>query len=77
MKTTKQNKTNILLLRWLSNWLNNVGIRSLVRAFDLQEDNNLGTRYKLHCKVYHYCNKPYERWGTYYSVDLDGDNNDN
>lgn len=70
MISVKHQKTNILPLRWLGNALCYPATRSLVKAFDLQEQDNLGIRFKLHCKVWHYLHKPYERWGTYYTVDL-------
>ena len=40
-----------------------------VKAFDLDENGNYGYRFKFHGKIWHYFNKPYERWGTYYTID--------
>ena len=63
-------KTNILPLRWIANALGHIAIRSLTKAFDLQEQDNLGYRFKFHCKVWHYLDKPYHKWGTFYTVDI-------
>lgn len=65
----KINRTKILPLRWFGNACSSIATRSLVKAFDLDEDGNYGYRFKFHSKVWHYLNKPYERWGTYYTVD--------
>lgn len=68
----KHQRTRILPLRWIANFSSSIATNSLVKAFDLQEDNNLGYRFKFHSKVWHYFNKPYERWGTYYTINMDG-----
>ena len=65
----KINRTKILPLRWFANACSGIAIRSLVKAFDLDEDGNYGYRFKFHSKVWHYFNKPYTKWGTYYTVD--------
>lgn len=67
----KINKTKILPLRWIGNLSGEIASNSLVKAFDLQEDDNLGYRFKFHSKVWHYLNKPYTRWGTFYMVNTD------
>ena len=66
----KIQKTRILPLRWIGNACSGIATTSLVKAFDLQEDDNLGYRFKFHSLVWKYFNKPYEKWGTYYTVDL-------
>jgi hypothetical protein len=71
-KITKHQKTKILPLRWIGNYLGGVASNSLVRAFDLQDQDNFGYRFKFHSKVWHYLNKPYTWWGTYYEIDLNG-----
>lgn len=68
---TKHQKTKILPLRWIGNLCGEISANSLVKAFKLQRDNNLGYRFTFHCKVWHYLNKPYTWWGTYYKIDLD------
>ena len=42
------------------------------KAFDLDEQGNYGYRFKFHSKVWVKFNKPYERWGTYYTIDTSG-----
>ena len=69
MEFQKHQKTKILPLRWFANQLSYPATSSLVKALDLQEQGNLGYRFKFHTKVWYYLNKPYERWGTYYEVD--------
>lgn len=65
-KITKHQKTKILPLRWIGNLCGELSANSLVKAFDLQEDDHLGYRFTFYCKVWHYFNKPYEWWGTYW-----------
>ena len=62
----KVDQTKILPLRWFATLCNYIATRSLVKAFDLDEQENFGYRFKFHCKVWKYLNKPYERWGTYW-----------
>jgi len=71
MKTIE--RTRILPLRWLANALSYPATTSLLKAFYLQEQGDFGYRFKFHSKVWHYLNKPYERWGTVYEIDLDQD----
>ena len=68
-KITKHQRTNILPLRWVGNFCSHIATNSLVKAFDLQGQNE-GYRFKFHCKVWKYLNKPYEKWGTYYEMEL-------
>ena len=69
MKTIQ--RTRIVPLRWLANQLSYPATSSLLKAFRLQEQGDLGYRFKFHSKVWHYLNKPYERWGTVYEIELD------
>jgi hypothetical protein len=69
-KMLKHQKTNILPLRWIGNFLGGYAGDHLVKAFDLDEDDNLGLRFKYHSRMWKYLNKPYELWGTYYILDL-------
>jgi len=70
-KITKHQKTNILPLRWIGNICGEISSSSLVKVWDLYEDDNLGYRYKFHSKIWKYLNKPYEKWGTFYMLNLD------
>jgi hypothetical protein len=65
----KIKKTKVIPLRWIGNFLGGYAGDHLVKAVDLDEDNNLGLRFKYHAKMWKYLNKPYEWWGTYYLVD--------
>jgi hypothetical protein len=65
----KIERTRILPLRWIGNTSSYIATRSLTKAFNLQRQNDLGYRFKFHCKVWKYVNKPYELWGTYYKLD--------
>jgi hypothetical protein len=37
----------------------------------MDEDEEYGWRYKYHAKMYRILNKPYEWWGTYYTIDME------
>ncbi len=70
LKSSKKiNRTRILPLRWIGNICSNIATRSLLKAFDLDEQGSYGYRFKFHSKVWVTFNKPYERWGTYYTID--------
>ena len=71
--STKTERTKILPLRWIGNFLGGYAGNHLIKAIDLDEslDSNLGFRYKYHAKMWKYLNKPYEWWGTYYTIDMD------
>ena len=72
--STKHQRTKIWPLRWIGNFCGEYAGNHLVKAFNLDEqlDSNLGFRYKYHAKMWVILNKPYERWGTYYTLDLEG-----
>jgi hypothetical protein len=69
-KMLKHQKTKILPLRWVGNFFGDYAANHLVKAFDLDENDNLGLRFKYHSKMWKYLNKPYELWGTYYIIDI-------
>ena len=70
--STKIQRTKIWPLRWIGNFLGGYAGNHLVKCFDYDEDGKYGFAYKYHAKMWKYLNKPYERWGTYYTIDLDG-----
>ena len=72
--STKIQRTNIWPLRWIGNICGSYAGNHLVRAIDLDEelDSYLGFRYKYHAKMWSILNKPYEQWGTCYTLDLEG-----
>ena len=71
--STKIQRTKIWPLRWIGNFCGEYAGNHLVKAIDLDEelDSNLGFRYKYHAKMWVLLNKPYEWWGTYYTIDID------
>jgi hypothetical protein len=68
--STKIQKTRIWPLRWIGNFCGGYAGNHLVKAIDLDEDNNLGFKFKYHAKCWKYLNKPYTWWGTYYEIDI-------
>jgi len=71
---TKHQKTKIIPLRWIGNLCGEISSNSLVKAWDLDEQEDFGYRFKFHCKVWKYLNKPYTWWGTYYIMDMEEQN---
>jgi hypothetical protein len=69
--STKIQRTKILPLRWIGNFLGGYAGNHLVKCFDYDEDGKHGFAYKYHAKCWKYLNKPYELWGTYYIIDMD------
>jgi hypothetical protein len=75
-KITKIEKTKILPLRWIGNACSSIATRSLLKAFDLDEHGHYGYRFKFHSKVWVIFNKPYTKWGTYYTINIKNWGND-
>jgi hypothetical protein len=71
LKSKKVQRTKILPLRWFANTCSHIATRSLLKAFDLDEQGNYGYRFKFHSKVWHIFNKPYTKWGTYYTINTE------
>jgi hypothetical protein len=70
MKTQTIQKTKILPLRWIGNFFGGYASNHLVKAINLDEEDNLGFKFKYHAIMWEYLNKPYKWWGTYYEVDI-------
>ena len=70
-RSTKIEKTRIVPLRWIGNFLGGYAGNHLVKAFDYDEEGKLGFAYKYHAFMWKYLNKPYECWGTYYTLDME------
>ena len=68
-KSTKTQRTKILPLRWIGNICGEIASNSLVKAWKFDEEENFGYRFKFHCKVWKYVDKPYRWWGTYYTIE--------
>jgi hypothetical protein len=69
--STKHQKTSNILLRWIANISGEFAGNHLVKCVNMDEDQEYGLAYKYHAKMWKYLNKPYERWGTYYTIDMD------
>lgn len=63
-------RTRILPLRWIGNVCGEIATDSLVKAWALQDTDDLGYRFKFHSWVWEYVNRPYMWWGTYYTIDF-------
>ena len=68
----KIDRTNILPLRWFANACGSIGSSMLMKAVNLDEDSNYGIRYRIYGNLWTFFHKPYNRWGTYYSLDIKG-----
>lgn len=68
--STKTQRTKILPLRWIGNICGEFAGNHIVRAVNLDEDGNFNLRYRYHSFMWKYLNKPYEWWGTYYTIDM-------
>jgi hypothetical protein len=66
----KIQRTRIVPLRWIGNICGAYAGNHLVKCFDYDQEGKLGFAYKYHAKMYTILNKPYECWGTYYTVDM-------
>jgi len=64
-------RTNILPLRWFANACGSIGSSMLMRAVYLDEDSNYGLRYRIYGNLWNVFNKPYQRWGTYWTIDIE------
>ena len=64
-------RTRILPLRWIGNFLGEYAGNHLVKCFDYDEDGKHGFAYKYHAKMWKVLNKPYEWWGTSYMIDME------
>jgi hypothetical protein len=70
--TTKIEKTRVWPLRVIGNICGGFAGNHLFKAIILDEDGNLGWRYKYHGKMWVVLNKPYRWCGTYYELDIQG-----
>jgi hypothetical protein len=68
--STKIQRTKTLPLRWIGNISGEFAGNHIVKCVNMDEDQELGWRYKYHAFMWKYLNKPYEWWGTYYMLDM-------
>lgn len=69
-KITKHQRTKILPLRWIGNICGDIAGNHIIKALYMDEDGDFNWRYKYHAKMWKIFNKPYERWGTYYELNI-------
>ena len=69
--STKIERTRILPLRWIGNISGEFAGNHIVKCVNMDEDQELGWRYKYHAKMWKILDKPYQWWGTYYTIDMD------
>ena len=58
-------------MRWIGNISGEFAGNHLVKCVNMDEDEEFGWRYKYHAKTYKILNKPYEWWGTYYTINME------
>ena len=68
--STKHQRTKIWPLRWIGNISGEFAGNHIVKCFNMDEYEEYGLLYKYHAKMYKILNKPYEWWGTYYTIDM-------
>jgi hypothetical protein len=69
--STEHHRTKILPLRWIGNIFGEFAANHLMAVAYMDENEQYGFRYKYHGFFWKYLNKPWEWWGTYYTIDLD------
>jgi hypothetical protein len=69
-RSQKIEKTKILPLRWISNWLSTIATNHLIKSIKLGEANNYGWKNTYHTKMWVYLYIPYQKWGTSYKLDM-------
>lgn len=69
--SNKVENTKIVPLRIIGNICGGFASNHLFKSLILDEDENYGIKYKYHVKMWKYINKPYEWWGTYYTIDME------
>ena len=70
---TKEERTNVLPLRWFANAIERPAHFFLERALRLDDVENFGIRYKIYSYISNKLYKPALKWGTYYSMEMNID----
>jgi hypothetical protein len=68
--STKTERSKILPLRWIGNICGEFAGNHIVKCVNMDEDEEYGFLYKYHAFMWKCLNKPYEWWGTYYTIDM-------
>lgn len=69
-RLTKHERTNIVPLRIVGNMLGGFASNHLFKAMCMDEDGDIGLRYRYHGFMWKLLNKPYQWWGTYYELNI-------
>jgi hypothetical protein len=69
--SAKHQKTKIFPLRWIGNICGEFAGNHIVKCVNMDEDEEYGWRYKYHAKMWKILDKPYQWWGTYYTIDME------
>jgi hypothetical protein len=72
LKMKKIQKTNIIPLRWIGNIFGELASNHLLKAVYMDEDGDFNWRYSYHAKMWKILDKPYQWWGTYYELNIQG-----
>lgn len=73
MQNSRQEHRSKPPLRWLANISGNIACKALLRASNLDEDNNWNKRYDFYIKTYDFFMPLYNKYGTWYTIDLTWD----
>ena len=68
--SVKHQRTKILPLRWIGNISSNIATKHLIEAIHMNDHDDYGFMYHFHGRMWLIFNKPYQLWGTYYTVKL-------
>jgi glycerol uptake facilitator-like aquaporin len=68
--TTEVQRTRIVPLRWVGNFLGNIAGDHLLHLCFYDENEDFSWRYKYHLGMWKFFNKPYFWWGTFYNWDV-------
>lgn len=69
--SVKENKTNILPLRWFANLCGEIAGWSILKAAYMDEDKDYGFMYKVHSKIFSFTWPISHKFGTFYRIDMD------
>jgi hypothetical protein len=69
LRSKKIQRTKIVPLRWIGNLCGEIATTHLVEAVHMSDHDDHGFVYKYHSIMWMIFNKPYMKWGTFYSID--------
>lgn len=68
-KSKKIQRTRIVPLRWIGNICGEIATTNLVEAIHMSDHDDHGLVFRYRAIIWRIFNKPYMKWGTFYSVD--------